>query len=240
MATTVVTQEQWFPVMGFRTHEDPTRGFFLNGQHWKIDYPRDIGPRKPLIAVNRREAMEFCEKLSSRTGRRLRLPTEAEWERACRAGTSTLFSFGTDVDKLPEYAVFGREYGDNENVAARKPNPWGLYDVHGNVWEWVSDYYGPFSPEPQTDPQGPAGPFSHVRPRLFRGGCSVNGASNQRSAERHCIEEEFRNSVVGFRVLMEAEGAAAADPRFGWFSSSGLSDDGVHYDARSQRLMGRK
>jgi len=207
LGRTAVTQEQWRAVMGYNTCDDPWRGTTVAlgvAQHWRVDYPGDIGPRKPVVGVARDDALAFCAALSGMSGRTVRLPTEAEWEYACRAGSATAFSYGDDEGRLGQYAVFGRPYGSNEVVASRKPNAWGLYDMHGNVWEWVLDYYADYPESPQVDPAGPLAPSGERWTRVMRGGSSVNDAWQMRSACRHCIEETFRNSVVGFRALVEA------------------------------------
>jgi len=116
-----VTQEQWQAVMG------------TNPSKFK-------GNKRPVEMVSWDMAREFCQKLSQKTGRNFRLPSEAEWEYACRAGTTTEYFFGDDEDDLDDYAWF--EDNSNEqthDVGGKKPNPWGLYDILGNVWEWCED-----------------------------------------------------------------------------------------------------
>jgi formylglycine-generating enzyme required for sulfatase activity len=98
--------------------------------------------RQPVISITHHAAMEYCRWLSAKTGKLYRLPTEAEWEYAARAGTKTAYSFGDDASKLGEYAwYFDNADGKPQQVAKKKPNPWGLYDMHGNVAEWVLDHY---------------------------------------------------------------------------------------------------
>ena len=149
-----------------------------------------------------------------------RLPTEAEWEYACRAGTQTRWSFGNDHRQLGEYAWYG-ENSDNEPqpVGRKKPNPWGLYDMHGNVCEWCWDWYGPYPQTParsaMPDPVGPAKPAivavfdqqgSVVKgtARLLRGGSFDGRARFLRSASRLRFWPDDWYSGIGFRCVRAA------------------------------------
>jgi formylglycine-generating enzyme required for sulfatase activity len=110
--------------------------------HHDIDWGYGRGKTQPVIAITHHAAMEYCRWLSAKTGKVYRLPTEAEWEWACRAGTKTAYSFGDDPTKLDEYAWFEANSNDMPHpVAQKKPNPWGLHDVYGNVAEWCVDHY---------------------------------------------------------------------------------------------------
>ncbi len=127
-----------------------------------------------------------------------RLPTEAEWEYACRAGTTTIYSFGDDEEKLSDYAWY-RE-SRKHPVAQKKPNRWGLYDTYGKVWEFCADWYGPnyYAQSPLEDPQGP----SSGRERVLRGGSGGEQLWDFRSANR---EEYYSSSTLGdrgFRVVL--------------------------------------
>ena len=98
--------------------------------------------KQPAISMTHHAAMEYCRWLSAKTGKTYRLPTEAEWEYACRAGTKTAYSFGDDPTKLGEYAWYADNSDGTPQIGGKKkPNPWGLYDMHGNVAEWCVDQY---------------------------------------------------------------------------------------------------
>jgi formylglycine-generating enzyme required for sulfatase activity len=127
--------------------------------------------RFPVESVLWADAVEFCDKLAESVGQPIRLPTEAEWEYACRAGTTTAFCFGDDPAVLHEYAVFfspaGLPSGRRPDVVGRrKPNAWGLHDVHGNVCEWCQDGYREYPRSEAVDPLAP----SEGDVRVVRGG----------------------------------------------------------------------
>jgi formylglycine-generating enzyme required for sulfatase activity len=149
LGTTEVTQSQWESVMG----NNPSR--------FK-------GANRPVEQVSWEEVQTFIEKLNAREpGVTYRLPTEAEWEYAARAGTTTAYSFGDSAGDLDEYAWYGGNTGGQTHPVGQKPaNGWGLYDVHGNVWEWVQDWYGEYPSSPQGNPSGPPSGAS----RVVRGG----------------------------------------------------------------------
>ncbi len=130
------------------------------------------------------------------------LPTEAQWEYACRAGSTTAYCFGDDSDSLGEYAW----YEDNSDskthpVGQKKPNAWGLYDMHGNVWEWCADWYGDYPSNAVTDPTGPATGSS----RVLRGGSWNYFAGYCRSANRSDSYPDFCSDDYGFRVCFPVE-----------------------------------
>jgi formylglycine-generating enzyme required for sulfatase activity len=161
-------------------------------------------PDLPVYNVSHTESETFATQLTKLlreaeqlpTGWRLALPTEAQWEYAARAGTTTRFFFGDDESNLGEYAWFRDNSGiELHPVGKRKANPWGLLDVAGNVWEWCADDYGHKLPA-GVDPVGPKGALS----RVFRNGC-WNGEPRQcRSASRTWYEPVNRNPYLGFRV----------------------------------------
>ncbi len=138
----------------------------------------------PAISMTQHAANKFAQWLSAKTGQFYRLPTEAEWEYACRAGTTTAYSFGDDASKLSEYAWFN----DNSNskyqkVGTKKPNPWGLYDMHGNVMEWTLDQYEPDAYS-KLQPDNPWVPSKTPYPHVARGGSWLDDSANLRCGAR--------------------------------------------------------
>lgn len=127
-----------------------------------------------------------------------RLPTEAEWEYACRAGATTDYSFGNSDAELGDYGWYDENSGGKTHpVGKKKPNAWGLYDMHGNVWEWCQDWHGDYPSGSVTDPTGPV---SGSR-RVYRGGSWLNVAWFCRSADRDGDAPANRSHYLGFRVL---------------------------------------
>jgi len=181
IGATQVTQAQYEAVMG--------KG--INPSYFKH-------PDNPVETVSWEEAKAFCEELSKLTRKKFVLPTEAQWEYACRAGSDTRFCFVNEEDKLEEYAWYNKNSEGRPHAAGRmKPNAWGLYDMHGNVWEWCNDWYGEYSAGPQTDPEGPAsGPG-----RVLRGGSWSDYSGRCRSASRYSITPGTRSYSMGFRVV---------------------------------------
>jgi formylglycine-generating enzyme required for sulfatase activity len=136
----------------------------------------------PAISMTQHAANKFAEWLSAKTGQFYRLPTEAEWEYACRAGTTTAYSFGSDASKLGEYAWFeGNSNGKYEKVGTKKPNPWGLYDMHGNATEWTLDKYAPYTADPAVDPWVKS---TKPYPQAVRGGSWSDTADRLRCGAR--------------------------------------------------------
>jgi formylglycine-generating enzyme required for sulfatase activity len=157
------------------------------------------GANNPVEQVSWDDAVEFCRKASQATGKGFRLPTEAEWEYACRAGTKTQYNTGDEEKDLDVAGWFnGNSGGKTQSVGQKKPNAWGLYDMHGNVWEWCQDWYGPYPSGAVTDPQGPA-TGTH---RVLRGGSWGNGPADCRSASRK-YDAGHRNGSHGFRVVVD-------------------------------------
>ena len=183
-----VTQEQYEKVMG------------TNPSNFK-------GGQNPVEQVDWNDAVEFCRKLSAlpaekKAGYVYRLPTEAEWEYACRAGTKTTYSFGDSDSELGDYAWYDENSGlTTHPVGGKKPNGWGLYDMYGNVWEWCQDYYAEYEKSPVADPRGPTSGSS----RVVRGGSWFSDAQFSRSAYRYRYTPDFRNNNNGFRVVCELD-----------------------------------
>jgi formylglycine-generating enzyme required for sulfatase activity len=151
----------------------------------------------PVEGVSWEDAVAFCGRLSDKEGRTYRLPTEAEWEYACRAGSTTKWSFGEDVSSLNEYAWYSaNSNGTTHSVGEKKANAWGLYDMHGNVWEWCSDWYGGYASTAMDDPTGPTAGSD----RVFRGGVRNGLARDCRSAVRGRSAPAVRSDDLGFRV----------------------------------------
>jgi formylglycine-generating enzyme required for sulfatase activity len=191
-----VTQAQYQAIMG------------TNPSHFK-------GDNRPIENVSWNDSMEFCRKLSQRTRKTFTLPTEAQWEYACRAGTTTRYYFGDDEGRLGEYAWYWRNSGDKplsgdwdwntiqekngrtHPVGQKKPNAWGLYDMHGNVYEWCLDWYGSYTSGTKRNPVGPgSGSF-----RVLRGGCWHSNAGLCRSAFRGGFTPSRTYSILGFRLV---------------------------------------
>jgi len=195
MGVTEVTQAQWKALMS--TEPWDRSGVKIGAGH-SASYiiPSDI--------------RGFCEVLSAKTGRTVRLPTEAEWEYACRAGTTTAYSFGDDPSKLGDYAwyryntrggVIGQEQYAH-SVGVKKPNPWGLYDMHGNVWEWCSDEYAVSYAD--ADVRAPKEAWLEGE-RVIRGGSMVSVPGDCRSASRFRADRALPNWDTGFRVVIPVE-----------------------------------
>ncbi|MBI2946745.1 MAG: formylglycine-generating enzyme family protein [Verrucomicrobia bacterium] len=184
-----VTQAEFEAVMG------------RNPSHFKDD------PLRPVEKVSYVDAVAYCSALTRREreakrlpdGYEYRLPSEAEWEYACRAGTTNFFSFGDAATEADPYA-WTSENSDSTThpVGQKRPNPWGLHDVHGNVWEWCLDWFGDYPTNGMTNPLGPAqGKF-----KVFRGGSWYHDADFARSANRFMMAPSNGIYFVGFRVAL--------------------------------------
>ena len=197
LGMTQVTQAQYKEVMG--KNPSKFRGNRVAG--------RDSS-EFPVETVSWEDAIEFCRRLSEfpnekRAGRVYRLPTEAEWEYACRAGTDTAYSFGDSSEGLSQHAwLFENSEHRSHPVALKRPNAWGLYDMHGNVYEWCNDWYGNYPESAVTDPVGPAENWY----RVFRGGSWFLSARGCRSAFRNFSVRSCRNFILGFRLALSSSG----------------------------------
>jgi len=168
--------------------DDQTEVTNAQYRKFKPDYPDNDD--KPVAKVNWNQAQAFCEHYG------YRLPTEAEWEYAARAGSTGRWPFGEDESRLNDYAWYIQNAGDKTRpVGQKRANPWGLYDMVGNVWEWVADWYGPYSADPQTNLIGPATGSG----RALRGGAFYFEPRFLRLANRAWDGPEFVSRDVGFR-----------------------------------------
>jgi len=191
-----VTQAQWEQVMG----NNPSR----------FD-----GLRNPVEQVRWLDCVQFCNRLNEKLAARrrgFRLPTEAEWEYACRAGSTTRWSFGDDDGELPKYTWSSR-FGNNPDrtgpVGSKAPNRWGLYDMYGNVAEWCNDWYGDhyYAQSPERDPTGPAtGTY-----RVVRGGRYTNDGRDCSSAGRCSWSPRVGDWNLGFRICLLSEWKTSDD-----------------------------
>ncbi len=191
MARYEVTQGEYLAVMG------------SNPSYFTGD------PNRPVEQVTWYNATNYCADLTQRerlagrvaTNAIYRLPTEAEWEYACRGWTSTRFSYGDDIGytNLANYAWSVDNSGETTHPVGQKlPNPWGLYDMHGNVWEWCQDWYGAYPGGIAVDPRGPATGSL----RVIRGGGWSGNAGYCRSAFRYFNWPGGRDDFIGFRVVL--------------------------------------
>ena len=202
LCRTEVTQAQWLTVMG----RNPSTN-------------RGAGLKAPVENLSWDEAMEYCRRLTDRerargmmpTGWEYRLPTEAQWEYACRAGTTTAWSFGDDKSALHRFGNFNDLTGNFKNmdfsqddkrqytapVGSYERNPWGFYDMHGNVLEWCLDWYDIYTSNPKIDPVGTIGSL-----RVGRGGSFNRAAANCRSADRYADQPAYRGNTLGLRPAL--------------------------------------
>ncbi len=189
MAATATTQTQWNAVAG----TDPS-GF--------------KGDNLPVEMVSWNDAQSFCGMLSKQSGSAIRLPTEAQWEFACRAGTTTAYNMGPVIDVSQANYMAKQVYEGGAPpdfrsttlaVASFRPNAWNLYDMHGNVWQWCSDWMGPYIEADAANPQGP----ETGAVRVVRGGSWIDLASWCRCASREIGEPDRRTMHIGFRIILE-------------------------------------
>ncbi|OWK36969.1 serine/threonine kinase [Fimbriiglobus ruber] len=178
-----VTQAQWQAVMGY------------NPSKFR-------GDDRPVEMVSRLDCQEFCQKMAKLTDKPIRLPTEAEWEYACRAGTTSEYWSGNGADALKKAGWFDGNSGkETKPIGKLAPNPWGLYDIHGNVWEWCSDWYGLLTIENQIDPEK----RSNVHTVLLRGGGWDSDPDYCLAACRFRSSPDSRVFSFGFRVCFRLD-----------------------------------
>ena len=190
MGQTEVTQSQWKSVMGT--------------EPWKDEILVKEGANYPASYVSWEDTQEFCRRLSQKEGRTYRLPTEAEWEYACRAGSETVYSFGDNASKLGDFGWFDDRADSIDEeyahlVGQKRANDFGLFDMHGNVFEWCSDWYDEdyYKSSRSTDPNGASsGSF-----RVKRGGSWYFRAMGGRSASRSWHTPTRRSGHLGFRLV---------------------------------------
>jgi formylglycine-generating enzyme required for sulfatase activity len=193
MSKFLVTQREYLAVIG----SNPS------------GFPGDLN--RPVESVTWLDATNYCAKLTLQdlaagripAGTHYRLPTEAEWECAARAGTSTQYYYGDDPLSLTNFAWYGAIGGaTTKPVGLKQPNAWGLYDMEGNVWEWCQDWYGPYSGGAITDPQGPVS--SALGVKVIRGGAWESFQTDCRSARRstEAVSPFISDFIIGFRVVL--------------------------------------
>jgi len=173
-------------------------GYADAGERWETAFPSQTDAH-PVVNVSWDAAKAFCDWLSKKEHKEYRLPTEAEWEYACRAGSAGKYCFGDDEAALGEYAWHSGNSGSQTHpVGQKKPNAWALHDMHGNAWEWCADWYGSdyYASSPADDPQGP----SSGAVRVLRGGAWYIVARLSRSANRASDSPDCRYHNNGFRV----------------------------------------
>jgi len=170
-----VTQEQWETVMG----DNPSQ---------------TKGAKLPVTNISWNDCQNFISKLNAKTESNYRLPTEAEWEYACRSGSKSAYSVGDKITKND--ANYENAKGGAKPVGSYKPNAFGLYDMHGNVWEFCSDWYGAYSPGKSLDPMG----VNNGRDHVLRGGSFFVDGLLLRSSTRDLVAPDFHNVVIGLRL----------------------------------------
>jgi eukaryotic-like serine/threonine-protein kinase len=195
-----VTQEQYEKVLGKNPSEFSAKG---NMRHRVVGLDTT---RFPVDSVQWDDASAFCKVMEGLTHCKCALPSEAQWEYACRAGSETRYFFGSDENRLGDYAWHPPETSDcpgrTYEVGTKKPNAWGLFDMVGNVEQWCRDKYDEryYAEGDKTDPEGP-----NNGPRVLRGGSWLFDARSSRCAYRDCGGIRGWNNAIGFRVLVRVD-----------------------------------
>ena len=197
-----ITQSEWETVMGKNPYELPRSNpfYLLPGMKDRITHPNHPA------TISWDDAKEFIRRLNQlENTTKYRLPTEAEWEYAVRAGAESACFFGEDERQLADYAWFGEDFktGGSHPIGLKKPNPWGLYDVYGNVWEWVQDFYSEdyYRHSVATDPKGPDSGDQHV----VRGGSWHVTSDAWRSTNRKGYDSDYRGISIGIRLVRDID-----------------------------------
>ena len=202
---TVGDFQRFVDAKGYQTEAEREGGAFVyDGKEWgeKSDAnwrnPYIIQAEDhPVVCISWNDAVAYCEWLCEQTGEHYELLTEAQWEYACRAGSDTRYCHGNDEQQLEQYAWYSKNAEGSTHLVGKKPaNAWQLYDMHGNVWEWVRDCFEDYSGEPQSNPSGPASGSI----RVFRGGGWDDDADYCRSAYRLSDDPGNRYGNLGFRL----------------------------------------
>jgi formylglycine-generating enzyme required for sulfatase activity len=210
MGQTPITQAQWREVASWQPQEAERWGRKLNpNPSWFSD--QADSDQRPVEQVSWHDAMEFCHRLSQRTGRHYTLPSEAQWEYACRAGTTTPFAFGATLTfELANYDANYTyddgprgEYQEQTTPVGMFPaNAWGLHDMHGNVWEWCLDHWHDSYEGAPSDGSAWLTPSaSEKEQRLLRGGSWFDDPGNCRSAYRGLALPDIAHFSIGYRVV---------------------------------------
>ena len=215
IATTEITQKQWKTLMGtnFEDLINKQRGPLGRGAKLSSK-PSALGDKHPMCFVNWQDALDFCQALTKKehesgtlpADKKYSLPTEAQWEYACRAGTQSTFGTGSTLTskdanfygKMPYGVSTPGEYREKTTpVCTFSPNPWGLFDMHGNVYEWCLDWYEP-SPTSKKDPTGPKTGDG----KIIRGGAWDRKSTSCRAAYRYSRDPNRRAHNIGFRIVI--------------------------------------
>ncbi|MBI2927895.1 MAG: SUMF1/EgtB/PvdO family nonheme iron enzyme [Verrucomicrobia bacterium] len=201
MSETEITQAQWKTVMGTTLEQQQTKTCELWRQPPSSFPLRGVGEDFPMYYVSWTEATEFCTRLARLARRSIRLPTEAQWEYACRAGATTRFSFGDDERQIQNYA-WTSDTGGTNPVKSKRPNAWGLYDLHGNVTEWCLDYFGLYPGGSVEDPVVLSAPLDL---RVVRGGSWGAAPETATVSRRFRVPPQYMFPNLGFRVVAKDE-----------------------------------